>query len=86
MTLYILVIIIYYVKVKLTTEVIMLLEIEEIQEQLKGRNFAEVGRAIGCTRCYVRYLAYGVHINPSYELYKKLSDYVVANPKKPSKL
>jgi hypothetical protein len=64
----------------------MLLEIEEIQEQLQGRNYAEVGRAIGCTRCYVRYLATGQHVNPSFDLYHKLCDYIANNPKRKSKL
>jgi hypothetical protein len=64
----------------------MLLEIEEIQEELQGRNYAEVGRAIGCTRCYVRYLATGQHVNPSFDLYHKLCDYIANNPKRKSKL
>jgi transcriptional regulator with XRE-family HTH domain len=53
-----------------------MLTIKEIQEKLKDRNLAAVARNIGYTRAGVHKLASGKSKKPTYELIKKLSDYL----------
>ena len=53
-----------------------MLTIEQIQIRLKDRNLTEVGRAIGVTGAYLSAIRKGVKINPSYDVIKKLSDYL----------
>lgn len=51
-----------------------MLTIEELSEKLKGRNYSEVAKCVGVTRSYIRAIAVGVKVNPSYEVMKKIHD------------
>jgi transcriptional regulator with XRE-family HTH domain len=53
-----------------------MLTIEQIREKLKDKNLSEVGRRIGFTGAYLSAICRGVAKNPSYEMVKKISDYL----------
>lgn len=53
-----------------------MLTIEEIKEKLKDRNLTEVAKNIGVTGAYLSAIRNGTKLNPSYEVVKKLSDYL----------
>lgn len=48
--------------------------LDEIIEQLQGKNHSEIARKAGVTRAYVNAIANGKHLNPRYETIKKLSE------------
>jgi predicted transcriptional regulator len=48
----------------------------DIRQELQGRNLAEVGRGVGLTRAYLWKIRAGEKVNPSYEVVKRLSDYL----------
>lgn len=56
-----------------------MLKLEQIIERLKDRNLSAVARAIGVTPAYLSAICRGVTTNPSYEMVKRLSDYLEAN-------
>jgi transcriptional regulator with XRE-family HTH domain len=49
--------------------------LSEIKGLLKGRNLAQVGRAVGLSRAYILRIKQGRAANPSYETVRKLSEY-----------
>ena len=53
-----------------------MLSIEEIQELLKDRNLSKVAESVGVTSSYLSAIRKGSKINPSYDVIKKLSDYL----------
>jgi transcriptional regulator with XRE-family HTH domain len=55
-----------------------MLTIEEIREKLQDRNLTKVAASIGITRVYLSAIANGKQLNPSYDIVKKLSDYLEA--------
>lgn len=55
-----------------------MMTIEQVQEKLKDRNLTEVAKSIGVTSAYLSAIRKGVKVNPSYEVIKKLSDYLEA--------
>lgn len=56
-----------------------MMTIEEVAEKLAEKNRSEVARAVGATRSYINAIANGIRVNPSYEMIKKLSDYLERN-------
>jgi len=50
--------------------------LSEIKGLLKGRNLAQVGRAVGLSRAYILRIKQGQAKNPSYETVRKLSEYL----------
>lgn len=53
-----------------------MLTLEQIIESLKDRNLQVVANEIGVTRSYLSAITKSTRINPSYEVIKKLSDYL----------
>lgn len=56
-----------------------MLKLEEIIQRLQDRNLSAVARAIKVTPAYLSAICRGVTTNPSYEMVKRLSDYLEAN-------
>jgi transcriptional regulator with XRE-family HTH domain len=61
-----------------------MLNLEQIKEKLSDKNLSEVGRRIGVTRAYLSAICRGYASNPSYQMLKKISDYLEVDnePKK----
>lgn len=53
-----------------------MLTLEQIKERLSDKNLSEVARRIGVTGAYLSAIVRGSKVNPSYEIVKKLSDYL----------
>lgn len=53
--------------------------LEELTEELKNHNLSEVARSIGVTRAYISALANGKRLNPTYEIIKKINEYLENN-------
>jgi len=53
-----------------------MLALEEIKEKLQDKNLTKVAADIGVTGAYLSAIRKGVKLNPSYEVIKKLSDYL----------
>lgn len=53
-----------------------MLSIEEIKKRLEDKNLSEVARRLGITPAYLSAIARGAKKNPSYQVMKKLSDYL----------
>lgn len=53
-----------------------MLTLEQIINRLADRNLAVVAREIGVTRAYLSAIRAGRASNPSYDMVKKLSDYL----------
>lgn len=56
-----------------------MLTIEEIREKLSDRNLSEVGRRLGIKPTWMTDFVRNKRPNPSYEMVKKLSDYLEQN-------
>lgn len=57
-----------------------MLDLDQIREKLQDRNLSEVGRRLSITRSYLSYICKdGSKANPSYEMVKRISDYLEAN-------
>ena len=50
---------------------------DEVVKELKTRNLSEVARNIPVTRVYLSHIANGQHPNISWEMVKKISDYLI---------
>ena len=53
-----------------------MMTLDQIREKLTDKNLSEVARRIGVTGAYLSAIVRGVKVNPSYEIVKKLSDYL----------
>ena len=53
-----------------------MMTIEQVVEKLQDRNLTKVAKSVGITRVYLSAIANGKQLNPSYEIVKKLSDYL----------
>lgn len=51
-----------------------MLTIEEIKQELQGKNYSEIARKSNLTRSYISAIAAGKHMNPRYETIKKISE------------
>lgn len=56
-----------------------IMHIDELRDQLKDRNLAEVARAVPCTRAYLSMIVKSERSNPSYEMLSRLS-YLMSLP------
>lgn len=52
----------------------------EVVQELKNRNLSEVARNIGVTRVYLSNIANGGRPNVSWEMIKRISDYLEVKP------
>lgn len=55
-----------------------MLDIQQVIEKLQGMNYAQVAKDVGVTRSYICAIANKKRVNPSYEMIKRLSDYLEA--------
>jgi len=54
-----------------------MLDLDQIREKLRDRNLSEVGRRLNITRSYLSFICKkNSTANPSYEMIKKISDYL----------
>ncbi len=54
---------------------------DEMIRELKTRNLSEIARNIPVTRVYLSRIASGHHPHISWEMVKKISDYLLATPR-----